>query len=69
MKRVPDFPVPGHIAGMIHDLRKSGLSTNEIAEQCHLSRNTLWRLAQGEARDPAYASIVKIEKLHGKIAK
>ncbi|MDW5313351.1 helix-turn-helix transcriptional regulator [Rhizobium sp. PL01] len=69
MKRVPDFPVPDHIALMIHDLRQSGLSANEIAERCHLSRTTLWRLAQGEARDPAYDSVRKVEQLHGKIVK
>jgi transcriptional regulator with XRE-family HTH domain len=51
-------------AGMIAALQCAGLSRTKIAEQAHLSRLTVWRLANGESASPSFETAIKIDKLH-----
>jgi transcriptional regulator with XRE-family HTH domain len=56
-------------AAMIAGLESSGLSRSEIAEQAHLSRSTVWRLAEGMAREPTHESFVKVSRLAEKVVR
>ena len=38
------------LAAIIAGLEATGLSRTEIANQARLSRNTVWRMAQGEVK-------------------
>jgi transcriptional regulator with XRE-family HTH domain len=58
--RTPDF------AALIAGLESAGMTRGQIAASCHLSRNTVWRLATGEMRAPSYSTIQKIEALYVK---
>jgi transcriptional regulator with XRE-family HTH domain len=53
-------------ASLIAGLEAIGLSRSEIATTCRLSRANVWRLAAGEARNPSFATVRKIEKLYEK---
>jgi hypothetical protein len=48
-------PLAVQIESMIAGLELAGLSRSEIAAQAHVSKNTVWRLANGEAPAPSYA--------------
>jgi len=58
------MPKPLDLTAMIMALESAGLTRAEIAQQAHMSRNTVWRLATGEAREPSYETVRKIEVLH-----
>lgn len=51
------------LAAIIAGLEATGLSRTEIANQARLSRNTVWRMAQGEVREPTYSSVMRIKGL------
>jgi len=50
-------------ASMIAGLQAGGISRAEIARQCHVSRGTVWRLAEGIGKQPSYATGREIERL------
>ncbi|WP_179119541.1 helix-turn-helix domain-containing protein [Ensifer adhaerens] len=61
---MPREPSPQQRAAlMIEALEAGGVSRSEIARAAHVSRNTVWRLASGEARQPACETVERIEKL------
>ncbi|WP_244564615.1 helix-turn-helix transcriptional regulator [Rhizobium sullae] len=43
------------------------MSHAEIARQAGVSRQTIWRLANGEGRAPLWRTIARIEAVHRKI--
>lgn len=45
---------------MICGLEAGGLSRTEIAREAKVSRMTVWRLAEGVAREPSYHTIERI---------
>lgn len=49
--------------GMIAGLEATGTSRAEIARQCHVSRGTVWRLAEGVVKEPTWSTGHKIEQL------
>ncbi len=53
-------------ASLIAGLEAVGLSRSEIATSCHVTRATIWRLAAGEAREPTFATVRRIERLYEK---
>ena len=48
---------------MIEGLRSHGMSFSEIAQRSGLSRQTIWRFANGEARAPTLESYHRVEQL------
>ena len=52
-----------HFAAMIASLEASGVSRTEIARECHVSRATVWRLAEGVIREPTWTTGRRIEQL------
>nr|WP_280173970.1 helix-turn-helix transcriptional regulator [Rhizobium sullae] len=52
---------------MIAGLESAGMSHAEIARQAGVSRQTIWRLANGEGRAPLWRTIARIEAVHRKI--
>lgn len=50
-------------AAMIAGLESAGLSRTEIAIRAGISRNTVWRMATGEVREPAYSTVIRVERL------
>jgi len=59
------MPKPhANLENMIAGLELAGMTRTEIAQQCHMSRNTVCRLATGEAREPSFEKVRKIEVLH-----
>jgi len=51
------------LAAIIAGLEATGMSRTEIATEAKLSRNTVWRMAQGEVRDPNYSTVMRIKNL------
>jgi transcriptional regulator with XRE-family HTH domain len=51
---------------MIAGLESAGLSRAEIARRAGLSRMTVWRLAEGEGREPLYRTVRAIEAVQQK---
>ena len=51
-------------ASIIAGLEATGLSRTEIAREAHLSRMTVWRLAEGEAREPSFRVVSSIERVY-----
>ena len=54
-------------AAMISGLEAQGLSRPDIVRRTGLSKNTVWRLASGEARDPKFETVEKVMKLQRRI--
>jgi transcriptional regulator with XRE-family HTH domain len=52
-----------NFAAMIAGLEATGISRTEIARQCHVSRGTVWRLAQGIGKEPTWSTGRSIEQL------
>ena len=50
-------------AAMIAGLESAGLSRTEIANRAGISRNTVWRMATGEVQEPAYSTVMRLERL------
>lgn len=53
-------------AGLIAGLEASGRSRAEIARAAGISRATVWRLATGQAREPAYGTIQRLKRLESR---
>jgi len=52
------MPKPhANLENMIAGLELAGMTRTEIAQQAHMSRNTVWRLATGESREPSYETV------------
>lgn len=49
---------------MLAGLSSTGMSTTEIARQSGLSRQTLYRIKNGEAREPTYDTYQKIDRVY-----
>jgi transcriptional regulator with XRE-family HTH domain len=47
-------------AAMISGLEANGVTRPEIVRRTGLSKNTIWRLANGEAREPKYETVQKV---------
>jgi transcriptional regulator with XRE-family HTH domain len=47
-------------AAMISGIEANGVPRPEIARRTGLSKNTIWRLANGEAREPKYETVQKV---------
>jgi transcriptional regulator with XRE-family HTH domain len=60
-------PIADHLAGLVADLRKAGLSPQEIARQSGVGRATIWRFENCEANSPAYSTVAKLEQLRDKV--
>lgn len=56
-------------AAMIEGIEAQGISRPEIVRRTGLSKNTIWRLAAGEARQPKFDTIEKVLKLKAKVEK
>lgn len=54
-------------AAMISGLEAHGVSRPEIVRRTGLSKNTIWRLANGEAGQPKYDTIEKVQALAAKV--
>lgn len=50
-------------AAMISGLEDGGLRRSAIARELHMSRMTVWRLAEGVSRQPAYDTINRLTTL------
>lgn len=48
-------------ASMIAGLESVGLTRTQIAEGSGISRMTVWRLAEGEARRPSFETIERLK--------
>lgn len=48
---------------MIAGLEASGMTRTEIATEARVSRMSVWRYAEGEAKDPKYATVQRITAL------
>lgn len=53
-----------HFEALIKGLEASGVSRTEIARECHVSRATVWRLAEGVVREPAFSTGQRIEQFY-----
>lgn len=51
------------IASMLAGLESAGLTRTEIAREARLSRQTLYRLINGEYSSPAYETIARLKAL------
>lgn len=47
--------------GLIAGLESQGLSRTEIARAAGISRQTVWRIASGQAREPGFNTIRRLE--------
>jgi hypothetical protein len=50
-----------HFQALIRGLENRGISRTAIAEACHLSPVTVWRLAEGLILDPKYSTGRQLE--------
>lgn len=55
-----------HFSAMVSGLDAVSLTRAEIAAECHLSRGTVWRLAEGIGREPLCSTGHKIGRLYQK---
>ncbi|KQV11320.1 hypothetical protein ASC97_15470 [Rhizobium sp. Root1203] len=60
---------PELFQAMIVGLESAGLTRSEIAQRAGISRMTVWRLAVGDGRQPAYQTIQRIEALKAKVSR
>ena len=60
------MPSPDQLA-LIAGLEQIGLSRSEIAERAGLSRQTLYRLVNGDGRAPQFETFEKLEKLSRRV--
>jgi transcriptional regulator with XRE-family HTH domain len=49
---------------MIAGLSNVGMTQSDIARQSGVSRQTIWRLETGEAREPTYDTFVKLDRVY-----
>lgn len=56
-------------AAMISGLEANGISRPEIVRRTGLSKNTIWRFANGTVRDPKHETVQKFLSLQHKIEK
>jgi transcriptional regulator with XRE-family HTH domain len=49
---------------MIHGLERLGVSRNQIAQNCAVSRQTVWRLAEGRILIPTLPTARRIEDFY-----
>lgn len=54
---------------LITGLESAGLTRSEIAQRAGISRMTVWRLAVGDGRQPAYQTVKALETLRETLAK
>jgi transcriptional regulator with XRE-family HTH domain len=47
-------------AAMISGLVANGVPRTEIVRRTGLSKNTIWRMANGEVREPKYHTVQKV---------
>jgi DNA-binding XRE family transcriptional regulator len=52
------------LASMLTGLRAAGMTPSEIARQCGVSRQSLWRFEVGESRMPSHAVFTRLERLY-----
>lgn len=50
-------------AAMISGLEAQGITRPEIVRRTGLSKNTVWRLASGECRNPLHETIERVRDL------
>ena len=62
-----EAPAADQFASMIEGLRAAGMTYREIAERSHVSHGTVWRAANGMAKEPLYSTYTKIERLAEKL--
>lgn len=55
-------------AAMISGLEAQGISRPEIVRRTGLSKNTVWRMAAGEAREPKFDTIKKVMDLQRRVS-
>lgn len=56
-------------AAMISGLEAQGVSRPEIVRRTGLSKNTIWRFANGTVRDPKHETVQKFLSLSAKVEK
>lgn len=56
-------------AAMISGLEASGVTRPEIVRRTGLSKNTIWRFANGTVRDPKHETVQKFLTLRDKVEK
>lgn len=54
---------PHSFEALIAGLESSGMSRSDIAMHAGVSRDTVWRLATGQAKRPSFDTVSRIEKL------
>ncbi len=52
---------------MISGLVDSGVTRPEIVRQTGLSKNTIWRMANGTVREPKYETVQKVLDLKSRL--
>lgn len=62
-----DAPVSDLVIGLVNDLRRAGLKDSDIAQKTGLSRSTVWRMGQGDARNPDYNTVQRLQNLRDKV--
>ena len=49
---------------IVLELRRSGMTDDEIAAHCGRTRNPIWNLANGKCKEPKFAAGVLMLNLH-----
>jgi predicted transcriptional regulator len=52
--------------GLIAGLEASGIKRSEIARSAGISRQTVWRIATGQAQEPYFSTIRRIKEIGNK---
>ncbi|WP_026618571.1 transcriptional regulator with XRE-family HTH domain [Ensifer sp. WSM1721] len=61
---MPREPSTAIAETMIARLKASGLTPSMIARESGISRMTVWRIANGDARQPSYDTVHRIERVY-----
>lgn len=52
---------------MVADLRQAGYSIDTIARESGISKNTVWRVANGATTEPYWATYCKLRDFHDRV--
>jgi hypothetical protein len=58
---------PDAFAAMIAGLEANGIPRPEIVRRTGLSKNTVWRMANGTLREPKYETVEKVKALQARV--
>ncbi|NRP22384.1 hypothetical protein LPJGGPFB_05643 [Ensifer adhaerens] len=52
---------------LVADLQKLGYSPRQIAKECGVSHNTVWRASVGQATAPLWSTFEKLRDFHDRV--